>query len=150
MLDPAEVHTDVAIALVQNGRIDEAIEHFQKSLEINPDNAPIHYALGMALASRARTDEAIAHFEEALRLDPSLKEAHSDLGIALDRKGQKDEALEHFRKAVAIAPITLTACGISARPCWTASCTARRRTVFARRWRFSPAVRSCATIWAWS
>ena len=103
MLDPAEVHTDVAIALVQNGRIDEAIEHFQKSLEINPDNAPIHYALGMALASRARTDEAIAHFEEALRLDPSLKEAHSDLGIALDRKGQKDEALEHFRKAVAIA-----------------------------------------------
>ena len=100
----AEGHALLALALLDEHRIDEAIEHFQKSLEIEPDNAPNHYGLGVVLASRGRLDEAIEHYEEALSLDPNLAKAHSDLGIALDRKGKTDEALEHFRRAVEINP----------------------------------------------
>ncbi len=100
----ANGHSVLAISLLGEGRIDEAIEHFQRSLEIEPDDAPNHFGLGRALASQGRTDEAIEHFQEAVNLDPNHAEAHSNLGIALDGKGKTDEALEHFRQAVAIAP----------------------------------------------
>jgi len=100
----AEGHALLAMALLDERRLDEAIDHFQKSLDIDPQSAPNHYALGVVLASLGRTDEAISHFEEALSLDPNLAGAYSDLGIALDRKGKKDEALEHFRRAVEINP----------------------------------------------
>ena len=58
----AKGHALLATALLEEGRIDEAIEHFQKSLEIEPENAPIHYCLGISLASRAdgRGHQAIA------------------------------------------------------------------------------------------
>ncbi|MGO9114776.1 MAG: fused MFS/spermidine synthase [Thermoguttaceae bacterium] len=100
----AEGHALLATALLDEGRIDEAIEHFQKSLKIESQSAPNHFSLGVLLASRGRTDEAIEHLEEAVSLDPDHASAHSNLGVALDRRGRKDEALDHFRRAVAIAP----------------------------------------------
>jgi tetratricopeptide (TPR) repeat protein len=103
-LNPAEAHALLAMALLGEHKYDEAIEHFQKSVEIEPNNAGNHYALGYVLAEQGRTDEAIEHYEAALSLDPNLPKAHSDLGVTLDRKGEKDKALDHFRQAVAIAP----------------------------------------------
>ncbi len=100
----AEDHALLATALLGEGRIDEAIEHLQKSLEIEPQSAPNQFSLGVLLLSRERTDEAIEHLQEAVSLEPDLAAAHSNLGIALDRKGRKDEALEHFQRAVALAP----------------------------------------------
>ena len=86
-------------------RIDEAIEHFQKSLEIEPESAaePLRSrrCLGLARAD-GRGHRSIS--KRPCSLDPDLAAAHSDLGVALDRKGKKDEALEHFRRAVAIDP----------------------------------------------
>jgi tetratricopeptide (TPR) repeat protein len=100
----AEGHAVLAMALLQESRFDEAIEHFEKSLEIEPRSAPHHYALGVVLARKERTDEAIQHYEEALRWDPNLARAHGALGIALDRKGMHDEALKHFRRTIEISP----------------------------------------------
>ncbi len=103
-LNPAEAHALLAMALLDEARYDEAIEHFKESLAIDPDNAPNHYGLGVVLAKQGRMPEAIEHYKAALSLDANLPGAHSDLGVALDRTGEKDEALEHFRQAVEIAP----------------------------------------------
>jgi tetratricopeptide (TPR) repeat protein len=102
--DRARKHSLLATALADEGRLDEAIEHFEKSLEIEPDSAPNHYSLGIFLSSRARTDEALEQLQDAVNLAPDFAMAHSALGIALDRKGRTDEALEHFRRAVEIDP----------------------------------------------
>ena len=48
---------------VQKGRVDEAITHFQKALQIKPNNAKAHNNLGKALLQKGRVDEAIAHFQ---------------------------------------------------------------------------------------
>ena len=50
------------------GQVDEAIAHYRKALEINPDYVEAHYNLGNALAGRGQVDEAIAHFQKALDL----------------------------------------------------------------------------------
>jgi Tfp pilus assembly protein PilF len=99
-----EGHDLLAKALLEEGRIDEAMEHWQKSLDIEPQNAQNHFSLGVALISRGRTEEGIAHLEAALDLDPDNAGAHSELGVALDHQGKKDEALEHCLRAIQIAP----------------------------------------------
>ena len=91
-------------SLLPPGRIDEAIAHYQKALEIRPDYAEAHNNLGIALAGRGRIDEAIAHFQKALEIKPDYAEAHNNLGIALAGRGRIDEAIAHFQKALEIKP----------------------------------------------
>ena len=88
------------------GRIDEAIAHYQKALEIKPDYADAHYNLGIVLAGRGQIDEAIAHYQKALEIKPDYAAAHYNLGNALAGRGQIDEAIEHWRKALALARAT--------------------------------------------
>jgi tetratricopeptide (TPR) repeat protein len=104
MTDLAERHAVVAATLVREDRIDEAIYHWQKSLEIDPKNATVEYFLGDELRSRGQTDEAITHLQKAIALDPDNGLAYQSLGAALVQKGKTDEAVERFQKALEILP----------------------------------------------
>lgn len=69
-------------ALMDSGRIPEAIEHYEQALRINPDFADAHYNLGLALKSLGRTLEAIQHYEQALRIQPDFVQARNALARA--------------------------------------------------------------------
>ena len=97
-------HNGLGDALSQNGRVGEAIVHFQKALEINPDYAEACYNLGNALLQKGDVDGAIVHFQKALEIKPDYAEAQNNLGIALLRKGNVDEAIIHYQKALEIKP----------------------------------------------
>ena len=91
-------------ALLKKGSVDEAIAHFQKALQIIPDNAEACYNLGNALLKKGSVDEAIAHFQRALQIKPDYVEAHNNLGNALFKKGNVEEAITHYQKAQQIKP----------------------------------------------
>ena len=97
-------HTALGSVLFQQGRVDEAIAHYQQALDIRPDFAETHSDLGLALIQKGRVDDAIAHYEQALRAAPSHTEAHINLGNALVQKGQLDPAIAHYLTALAIQP----------------------------------------------
>jgi tetratricopeptide (TPR) repeat protein len=97
-------HDAVAGLYFESGLVDQAIEHYTRSLQLNPASASTHYNLGIALAARSRRDEAIAHFEQALRLDSGYAQAHNNLGALLYLAGRPVDALEHYRQAIAIRP----------------------------------------------
>jgi tetratricopeptide (TPR) repeat protein len=107
--------TNLAEALFQSGRFDEAIAECQKALRIKPDFAAAHIDLGAALVENQRggdgarrqngaVDEAIVHYRRALQIKPDFAQAHSNLGTALLLKGQVDEAIAHYQKALEIDP----------------------------------------------
>jgi Flp pilus assembly protein TadD len=83
--------------------MDEAIEHYQKALQIKPDNAEAHNNLGLVLAGHGRLDEAIAHYQRAVEIKPHFLEAHYNLGVALAGRGRIDEATAHYQKALVLA-----------------------------------------------
>ena len=87
---------NLGLALAERGRIDEAIEHYRKALDIEPDYAEAHNNLGIALADRGRIDEAMEHYRKALEIDPDYAEAHNNLGVALADRGRIDEAMRAF------------------------------------------------------
>jgi tetratricopeptide (TPR) repeat protein len=104
-------HDAVAMLFLEARRLDEAIVHFGRSLELNPASAPTQYNLGYALALRGRRDDAVMRFREALRLDPDHAQAHNNLAAMLQLAGQLDEALNHYRRALALRPDNVEARG---------------------------------------
>ncbi len=85
-------------------QIDEAITHYQKALELDPNFAQAYNNLGLVLAGRGQLGEAIAQYQKALEIQPDYAGAHNNLGVALAIRGQFDEAMPHFRKALEISP----------------------------------------------
>ena len=61
------------------GKMPEAIEHWERALQIEPDSAEVHYDLGLALEQTGQPEDAIEHYEQALRLRPDYPEARQAL-----------------------------------------------------------------------
>jgi protein O-mannosyl-transferase len=97
-------HTDLGFALLQQGRVDEAMVHFQQALQIRPGYAEARFNLGNALLQQGRVDEAMVYFQQALQIKPGYADAHFNLGVALVRKGNVDDAMAHFQQALEIEP----------------------------------------------
>jgi tetratricopeptide (TPR) repeat protein len=97
-------HINLGRLFFQQGRVDEAIAHNQKALDIRPGSAEVHNDLGLALMQKGLAGEAIAHYQKALTIRPSLTEAHVNLGNALAHEGQLDGAIAQYQQALAMEP----------------------------------------------
>ena len=97
-------HYDLANILRDEGRLDEAIAHYEQALRIKPDLAEAEDNLGVALTLAGRRFEAIRHYEAALRLMPDMPEVHDNLGLTLANLGRFDEAIAHYEKALQSMP----------------------------------------------
>jgi len=93
-------HTILANALAQQGRLAEAIQHYEQTLEIKPDYAEAHNNLGLALAEEGKLAQAIQHYERALQLKPTNGEACNNLGVALAAEGNLPEAIRYYERAL--------------------------------------------------
>ncbi len=95
-------HNAFANALVDGGRIDDAIAHYRSALEIRPNYAAAHFNLGVALAGLGQLDEAIEQYRETIAIKPDDAKAHNNLANALLARGQLDRAMAHCREALRI------------------------------------------------
>jgi Flp pilus assembly protein TadD len=100
----ALAHNNMGLTFAEQGRLDEAVDHYQQALQVRPDFAYTHNNFGLALAHQGNLDAAIAAYTQAIRLRPDYVNAHNNLGLALVRQGQPVEAMEHFTQALAILP----------------------------------------------
>jgi tetratricopeptide (TPR) repeat protein len=93
----------LGVALVNAGRLQEAIEHYEQALRLKPDYVEAHNNLGAALANAGRLQEAIEHYQQALRLKPDFTNAYYNLALAYDRMQQSSEAIGAAQKALDLA-----------------------------------------------
>ncbi len=97
-------HCNLGVVLAEQGRLDEAIQHYQQALELNPDYIEAHNNLGNELAAQGRLSEAIPHYERALQLQPNYPEAHNNLAVQLAKQGKLDDAIPHWERALKLKP----------------------------------------------
>src|SRR5208283_5304510 len=100
----AEANDLIGNSLLHQGRAEEALEHFQKALALQPESATFHNGLGNALYQKGRMDEAIIQYQKALVLQPKSAAAYEYLGEALFQKGQMDGAIIQYQRALEIKP----------------------------------------------
>ena len=65
---PDKAHFFLATALAKEGHLEEAVNHYQQALRIEPEFAEAHEGLGRALNQSGKREEAIQHYEQALRI----------------------------------------------------------------------------------
>ena len=97
-------HNQMGMALAGLGRIDEALIHYAKAIEINPKFESAHFSVGVALFLKGRFDEAADSFSRALKINPLNPETHNNLGAVRFRQGDINRAIRHFRRALSLDP----------------------------------------------
>ena len=85
------MHQNLGVLLVQTNRVEEAIPHFLRELELRPNESEAENNLGAALAKLGREAEALTHFERAVQLKPTYAEAWLNVGIARRDQGRVAE-----------------------------------------------------------
>lgn len=95
---------NIAVALEEQQRYQEAIAHYEKAVALRPGYAPVINNLGTALRAAGRVDEAVAAYERAIAARGDYPEAHYNLANALTDAGRGKEAVAHFEIALASLP----------------------------------------------
>ena len=80
-------------------RYEEAIECFDKAIEIDEKDTYSRYKKGITLTRLKRYKEAIECFDKAIKIDEKDVEVWTGKGVALSRLKRYEEAIECFGKA---------------------------------------------------
>jgi len=103
------MHTRYGAFLSEKGQVEEAIKHFKKAVEIQPDYAPAYASLAHAYHKQGRLDDAVKYYSAAIELAPNTVEIHYGLGVALFSRGQPGDAIAQFQKVLQLDPDNCTA-----------------------------------------
>ena len=102
--DSAMARNNLSRALLEKGRVDEALLLCQTVLATHPNDVTAQFNLGDGLLQEGRLDEAIAHFQKALELQPAMSGIPYSIGEAYLKKGQMDAAIRYFQRAIQLQP----------------------------------------------
>jgi tetratricopeptide (TPR) repeat protein len=97
-------HNNLANALIQKGSTEEAIAHYEKTLEIEPNYQYGQYNLGAALVQKGDIAAAIPHLKSALAVNPNHSKTYYSLATAFAQRGQTDQAIQFFERALQLEP----------------------------------------------
>jgi tetratricopeptide (TPR) repeat protein len=75
-----ELLNDIAQALYNAKRYDEALNYYQKLLELNPKDANSLYMAGITFQKMGQKERGIAMCDEAIKLDPALAKNRTKKG----------------------------------------------------------------------
>ncbi len=100
-------HDNLALPLMQQGRTEEAIQHYQAALAIYADDPSANLALAMYAHQHGRLQEAIARYEQMIRITPAgparAQQFTSEGLVYLDMHDVGD-AQKDFQQAVEMDP----------------------------------------------
>jgi tetratricopeptide (TPR) repeat protein len=102
--DNVPAHNNLGVILFEQGRVDEAIDHYRKALAIQPDWDKALENLGSALLQKGQVNAAITEYQKALSIAPQSAKVRNYLGNAFLQAGRVDEAMENYRQAIQAGP----------------------------------------------
>jgi len=85
-------------------RYKDALDCYQKALELDQGNASTFIGQGVALGNLERYEEALESFEKAIDLDPESVDAWVNRGALLANLERYEEAVESYKKALDLDP----------------------------------------------
>jgi Tfp pilus assembly protein PilF len=97
-------HNNLGTALAEQGKLDEAAEHFRAALQINSAYEDARNNLGRFLAVRGKWYEAEAVLEEVVRRSPHHALAHRNLGHVLLCEGKTANGIAQYALARQLRP----------------------------------------------
>lgn len=97
-------HAFLGNLLLNQGRIAEAIVHYEQALRLDSSLLDVRNQLGRALLAEGRVAEAARAFVEVVAARPAWPEARFNLSLALQQLGEADAAASELEQALALRP----------------------------------------------
>ena len=97
-------HNNLGIALSDEGKNEEAMNHFIEAIRLKPDFFYAYNNKGSVYVKQGRYQSAIEDFKEAIRLKPDFADGYHNLGIIHIKLGLYQNALDYFSKAIRLRP----------------------------------------------
>lgn len=103
---PRHVASWEVLALIawHQGRLDEALAGFNRSIRLGAKSAERHFHHAGVLKALKRHNAALAAFNAALAINPAFVEAHLNKGNTLLELGRPEQALQSFETALKLKP----------------------------------------------
>ena len=98
----ATAETNLAYALWEFGRTEEALEHAERAVEIDPRFGQAWYNRGFFLNERGLAEDALNAFDNAIRLGYRSADLLEEKAIALEKMGEDERAEEVAEEAEAM------------------------------------------------
>ncbi|MFZ1218103.1 MAG: tetratricopeptide repeat protein [Chthoniobacterales bacterium] len=89
-------------AVYDQGRVNEALVHFQNALQIDPRQPFVHSLLGVAFLEIGRVDDSLTHLKTAIEINPNDGDAHYNLGNTFLQMGRAEKAIAEYSRALEI------------------------------------------------
>jgi tetratricopeptide (TPR) repeat protein len=86
--------------LMDADKLEEALEHFRRAVEYEPNEPRAHDRLGVCLFALSQRREGIAELNRAIAMDPTLASAHLNLAVAYTENGEEQLATKEARLAL--------------------------------------------------
>lgn len=102
--DNYRYHFELANLYAESGKEEDAIDSYERALQINPKYIEAMVNLGSLHSDRGELDEAVELFEKALALDPEDCKARSNLGNAYYAQERYPDAMFEYQRAVDLNP----------------------------------------------
>ena len=104
----ADFHCRIAQYLYLKGEIDEAVDHYQTAITLNPNTqwtSVVSQTLGFIFQENIKNlDAAIIAYQNAYNLNPNDIDIYLNLGNVFFEKGSYDNALIVYKKALESSP----------------------------------------------
>ena len=98
----AHAHGQLGKALLYQSKVEQALLHLRRAVQLQPNNDEAHYHLGVVALQARDLPTALAEFLEAIRHNPDYFKAHNNAGLVYLRQNRLDEAERHFNEALRI------------------------------------------------
>ena len=96
----ARTYRNIGIALRRDGRPLEAVDSYEKSIQLKPDDVHMDYVnKGNAYSDALKYEEALAEYDKAQAILPHYNEAYYNRGLVYERQEKKEQAIEQFKLA---------------------------------------------------
>jgi Tfp pilus assembly protein PilF len=104
MPDNYMAHNELGTIFARQGKADDALQHFEAAVHLEPNFPESHNNLGLQYVTRGKIDEAVQQYRLAVGLKPDFAEAHNNLGYVLMAMDQTDQAIAHYTEALRLKP----------------------------------------------
>jgi tetratricopeptide (TPR) repeat protein len=89
-----------AIALMDNGQVDESLQVLEKARKLDPKNSIVPYEMGYAHYLKEDYLSAVRAFQTALKFKDANAQYYQMLGNAYDNAGRPKDALATYKKGI--------------------------------------------------
>ncbi len=87
-----------------SGNYKEALNAFNKAIELNPQDAAAYSSRGLTYYFLGKYQQAIKAFNKAIQIDPQLDIAYNNRGITYAELGNYKQAINDFTKSIELNP----------------------------------------------